>query len=150
METRDFVAALHFDLVSAERNIFSGMVKFIAVSGAEGELGIACGHSPLLTAIPPGHIKVIGTDNQERFYYAEGGFLEVQPHCVTILADTVLRASEIDLEKALKAKQHAEQEFAQAPLNVNYSQASHDLLAAMAKIEVANRRRKPSNKRGTG
>ena len=145
IETKALIAALHCELVSAERSIFSGAVKFVSVTASDGELGIAAGHSPLLTSLPPGHLKIIDKHDEERFYFIEGGYLEVQPHCVTVLTDTALRASEIDLDKAMAAKAHAEKVLAKSPSAVNYSKASHELLEAMAKIHVIEACRKYKN-----
>ncbi len=145
IETKNLLPVLHCDLVSAERSIFSGAVKLVSVTAIEGELGIAAGHSPLLTSLPPGHLKLIDKHDKEQFFFVEGGYLEVQPHCVTVLTDTALRASEIDLKKALAAKAHAEKVLAKSPSTVNYAKASHELLEAMAKIHVIEACRKYKN-----
>jgi F-type H+-transporting ATPase subunit epsilon len=147
LETKEWLAALQCDLVSAESSLFSGLVKFVSVKAAGGEIGIAAGHSPLLTSIPPGHLKIIDRQNREQFFFIEGGYLEVQPHAVTILTDTALRASDLDLQKALESKRHAEKMLAKSksPRSLNFTKASHELLEAMAKIQVIDAYRK--NKR---
>ncbi len=136
IETKNFLAALHCDLVSVERSFFSGLVKFVSVTATEGELGIASGHSPLLTSLPPGQLKIIDKHDKEHLFFVEGGYLEVQPSSVTILSDTALRASELDMKKALAAKAHAEKVLAKSPSAVNYAKASYELLEAVAKIHV--------------
>jgi len=149
MDTKDFVSALKCEVVSAECSLFSGMAKFVAVTGIEGELGITSGHSPLLSSIPPGYLRIIDSKNTEQFFFVEGGFLEVQPHSVTILADTALRASDIDLEKALEAKEHAEKAISRsrAPTSIDFLKASYALLEAMAKIRVLEAYKKMKNEK---
>ena len=102
----------HLDIVSAEREIFSGVVEMIVASGELGELGITPGHAPLLTMLRPGEIQVTLQDGKEEVYYVSGGMLEVQPYYVTVLADTVERADNLDEAAALAAKSRAEDAIA--------------------------------------
>lgn len=132
---------LQLEIVSMEKSIFSGQVKMIVVSGEEGELGIMPGHTPLLAAIKPGQIKVINTNNEEEYFYVSGGFLEVQPTIVTILADTVIRAEDIDQERAMEAKRKAEKLIATKKLD-DYTVAIIELNKALAQLRLAGKRRK--------
>jgi F-type H+-transporting ATPase subunit epsilon len=126
------------DIISAEESIFSGKVAMIVVSGEEGELGIMPGHMPLLTAIKPGQIKFINDEGKEEYFYISGGFLEVQPDIVTILADTVIRADNIDRERAEEAKKKAEQILASKKLD-DYTAALIELNKALAQLRIADR-----------
>jgi len=126
------------DIISAEETIYSGLAAMIVVSGEEGELGIMPGHMPLLTAIKPGQIKLVTPDNKEEYYYVSGGFLEVQPDVVTILADTVIRADNIDRERAREAKKKAEQILATKKLD-DYTAALIELNKALAQLRIADR-----------
>lgn len=97
------------NIVSAERRIFAGKVVSVRVSGVDGELGVYAGHTPLLTAIKPGMVKFTFEDNREEIVYVSGGFLEVQPNIVTVLADTAIRGDELDEQRILAAKRKAEE-----------------------------------------
>lgn len=145
MKLEQLVASLHCDIVSLERLVFSGRTRYLCITGESGCLGIAPGHAPLLTSIPPGYIRFLDMSHQDQLYYVEGGYMEVQPYRVTVLADTVLRATDIDLEKALEAKRHAESIVAQGPRDYQYHQAAHELLQIMAKMEVLSLARRPPN-----
>ncbi|AGQ38901.1 TPA: F0F1 ATP synthase subunit epsilon [Mannheimia haemolytica] len=103
--------ASQFELtvVSAERKIFEGTVTSVRVSGTDGELGVYAGHAPLLTAIKPGMVKFTLADGKEEFIYVSGGFLEVQPTVVTVLADTAIRGEELDEQRILAAKRKVEE-----------------------------------------
>ncbi|HHW7567823.1 TPA: F0F1 ATP synthase subunit epsilon [Mannheimia haemolytica] len=103
--------ASQFELtvVSAERKIFEGTVTSVRVSGTDGELGVYAGHAPLLTAIKPGMVKFTLSDGKEEFIYVSGGFLEVQPTVVTVLADTAIRGEELDEQRILAAKRKVEE-----------------------------------------
>ena len=98
---------LTLDIVSAEQTVFSGQAAMVIVSGTLGELGIMPGHSPLLTSVKPGHIRIKASDGAESLFYVSGGMLEVQPYVVTLMADTVLRAEDIDEAAALEAQEKA-------------------------------------------
>ncbi|MGD9153554.1 MAG: F0F1 ATP synthase subunit epsilon [Gammaproteobacteria bacterium] len=129
---------VQFDIVSAEESIFSGKVTMIVVSGEDGELGIMPGHMQLLTTIKPGQIRFTDVNGKEEYFYISGGFLEVQPDVVTILADTVIRADNIDRERAEEAKKKAEQILASKKLD-DYTVALIELNKALAQIRIADR-----------
>jgi len=128
------MALLQVDVVSAERSLFSGEAKFVSLPGEVGELGILPGHTPLITRIRPGTVKVVLTDDQEEHIFVAGGVLEVQPNQVTVLADTALRADELDEAKALEARQRAQEalEKADDPQELAVVQAELEMLAAQA------------------
>lgn|SRR5690625_340963 len=128
------MALLQVDVVSAERSLFSGEAKFVSLPGEVGELGILPGHTPLITRIRPGTVKVVLTDDQEEHIFVAGGVLEVQPNQVTVLADTALRADELDQAKALEARQRAQEalEKADDPQELAVVQAELEMLAAQA------------------
>ena len=102
------MAILHVDVVSAEAAIFSGEAKFVVLPGEAGELGILPGHTPLISRIRPGTLKIVRTDNSEENIFVAGGILEVQPGSVTVLADTAIRAADLDEAKAMAAREKAE------------------------------------------
>ena len=87
---------IHCDIVSAEEEIFSGLVEMLVATGSEGELGVSYGHAPLLTGLVPGPVRIVTQEGEEQVYYVSGGFLEVQPGVVSILADTAIRAHDVD------------------------------------------------------
>ena len=132
----------HLDIVSAEREIFSGVVEMIVASGELGELGITPGHAPLLTMLRPGEIQVTLQDGKEEVYYVSGGMLEVQPYYVTVLADTVERAENIDEAAALAAKARAEEAIANKGADMDYSVATVELARAVAQIRAIHKARK--------
>ena len=122
----------HLDVVSAEQQMFSGLVEKIQVTGSEGELG----HAPLLTAIKPGMIRIVKQHGHEEFIYLSGGILEVQPGSVTVLADTAIRGQDLDEARALEAKRKAEEHIKSSHGDVDYAQASAELAKAIAKLRV--------------
>ena len=126
----------HLDVVSAEQRLFSGAVEKIQVTGSEGELGIFPGHTPLLTAIKPGMIRIVKENGQEEFIYLSGGVLEVQPYNVIVLADTAIRGQDLDEARALEAKRQAEENIHGSHGDVDYAQASAELAKAIAKLRV--------------
>ncbi len=132
----------HLDIVSAEEEIFSGVVEMVVATGEMGELGIIPGHAPLLTILKPGEIRVTLQGGQEEVYYVSGGMLEVQPRHVTVLADAVERADELDEEAALKAKQRAEEAIASKQSDIDYSVAAAELARAVAQIRAIQKVRK--------
>ena len=129
------MATFNLTIVSAERKIFEGEVKQIQATGVEGELGILPGHTPLLTAIKPGIIKFTLQDGNEEVIYVSGGFLEVQPNIVTVLADVAIRGSELDAERIREAKRKAEENIIS-----HASDVDHDLLVAKLSKELAKLR----------
>ncbi|MCC5792792.1 MAG: F0F1 ATP synthase subunit epsilon [Legionellaceae bacterium] len=132
----------HLDIVSAEKQLFSGVVEMVVASAALGEVGIKPGHSPMLTVLKPGEIRVIVKEGQEDIYYVSGGMLEVQPYRVTILADTVERAADLDEAAAMDAKVRAEEALANRDSELNYSLAATELARAVAQIRAIQKLRK--------
>jgi F-type H+-transporting ATPase subunit epsilon len=127
---------LRLDIVSAERAIFSGEVEMVFASGALGELGIAPGHAPLLTSLKPGNIRALLPNKAEEVFFVSSGMLEVQPFIVTVLADTALRAADIDEAAALAAKEKAEHELANKTSNIDFARASAELAEALARLRA--------------
>ena len=125
-------ATMQCDIVSAEREIFSGRISALSVTGSIGELGILPGHAPLLTGIRPGPVKLRGEDGEEQVFYASGGFLEIQPGIVTLLADTALRADDIDEAAALEAQHQAQRALSESAAELDYGMAQANLAAATA------------------
>ena len=123
---------IHCDIVSAEKEIFSGRVTMISVTGSVGELGIMPGHAPLLTGIRPGPVRLQLDDGEEQVFFASGGFLEVQPGVVTILADTAERAEDLDEAAAVEAQQAAERLLQEQTAGVEFSVVAAQLAEAMA------------------
>jgi len=123
---------IHCDIVSAEKEIFSGRVTMISVTGSVGELGIMPGHAPLLTGIRPGPVRLQLDDGEEQVFFASGGFLEVQPGVVTILADTAERAEDLDEAAAVEAQQAAERLLQEQTADVEFSVVAAQLAEAMA------------------
>lgn len=137
---------VHCDIVSAEQQIFSGLVEMVVAAGTEGDLGIAYGHAPLLSGLQPGPIRVIKQDGEEEVYYISGGYVEVQPHAVTVLADTALRAEDMDEAAALQAKQDAEKNMADRGAEFDYSAAAVQLAEATAQLRTLQAIRKKMGK----
>jgi F-type H+-transporting ATPase subunit epsilon len=133
---------MHLDVVSAEKEVFSGVVQFVVVSAMFGEVGIKPGHAPMLTILKPGEIRVVLADGQEQLYYVSGGMLEVQPYTTTILADTVERADSLDEAAALEAKKHAEDLMQKRDSDVDYTVAAAELARAVAQIRAIQKLRK--------
>ena len=129
------MATFNLTIVSAERKIFEGEVKQIQATGVEGELGILPGHTPLLTAIKPGIVKFTLQDGNEDVIYVSGGFLEVQPNIITVLADVAIRGSELDADRIREAKRKAEENIVS-----HASDVDHDLLVAKLSKELAKLR----------
>ena len=132
----------HLDVVSAETSLFSGRVSHIRVSGQEGELGIMPGHTPLLTPIKPGMVKLVKQHGDEEVIYISGGFLEVQPHGVTVLADTAIRGQDLDLAKAEAAKRSAQEQISNPSSDIDYALVTAQLAEAIAQLRVIKMLRK--------
>lgn len=126
----------HCDVVSAEQEIYSGLVELLVANGVDGELGITYGHSPLLTKLQPGPIRLKTQKGDEEIFYVSGGFLEVQPYVVTVLADTALREGDMDEAQAEKAKELAEQALKDQPEGVDYQAAAIQLAQAQAQLRT--------------
>jgi F-type H+-transporting ATPase subunit epsilon len=135
---------VHCDIVSAEREIFSGLVEMVIAAGSEGDVGIAYGHAPLLTALQPGPVRVIKQGGEEEVFYVSGGYLEIQPHLVSILADTALRADDMDEAAALEAKREAEQALNNQSGDFDYTRAATQLAEAAARLRTIQAMRRKS------
>ncbi|MBU2883321.1 F0F1 ATP synthase subunit epsilon [Psychrosphaera sp. B3R10] len=133
---------VHLDVVSAEKRLFSGLVETLQVTGSEGDLGIYPGHAPLLTAIKPGMVRVVKQHGVEEFFYVAGGILEVQPGSVSVLADTALRAEDLDEAEALAAQKSAEEAIANPGADFEYAEAAAELAQAIAQLRVIQQIRK--------
>ncbi|HYC41581.1 MAG TPA: F0F1 ATP synthase subunit epsilon [Noviherbaspirillum sp.] len=134
---------IHVDVVSAEEEIFAGEAEFVALPGEAGELGIYPQHTPLITRIRPGavRIKVPGQADEE-FVFVAGGILEVQPNGVTVLADTAIRGHDLDEAKAAEAKKLAEEALANRESEIDYAKAQAELAAAVAQLAAIDKLRK--------
>ncbi|KQY90623.1 MULTISPECIES: F0F1 ATP synthase subunit epsilon [Roseateles] len=128
------MATLHVDVVSAEEQIFSGEAKFVALPGEGGELGILPKHTPLITRIKPGAVRIERTDGTEEFVFVAGGILEVQPHRVTVLADTAIRGKDLDEAKAADAMKRAEEAKKNAKSDIDFAAAQSEFAAMAAQI----------------
>lgn len=133
---------IHCDIVSAEQAIFSGLAESIVAHGTLGDLGIQYGHAPLLTSLEPGPVRVKLQGGEEQVYYVSGGFLEVQPGVVTILADTALRAQDLDEAAAGEAQRAAQQALADQSGEIDYGRAAAQLAAAAAQLRTIQQIRK--------
>lgn len=133
---------VHCDIVSAEKSIFGGLVEMVIASGALGELGVQYGHVPLLTNLVPGPVRIIKQGGEEEIFYVSGGFLEVQPNKITILADTALRADDIDSAAVEQARVTAEQAINNQAGEFDYSRAASELAELSAQIRAVNQLRK--------
>jgi F-type H+-transporting ATPase subunit epsilon len=134
---------IHVDVVSAEESIFSGEAKFVALPGEMGELGIYPRHTPLITRIKPGAVRIERADNgEEEFVFVAGGILEVQPHAVTVLADTAIRGHDLDEAKALEAKKLAEDAMRNAKSDIDLAAATSEFATMAAQLAAIQRLRK--------
>lgn len=133
--------SFHLDIVSAEAEIFSGLVQKLFVAGVMGEMEIMRGHAPLLTALTPNPIWVIKQNGQEEVFYISGGMLEVQPNMTTVLADTAVRAKDVDEDRARKAKQHAEAVLAGTSKEFDFATAQRHLAEAIAQLKALKKMR---------
>lgn len=138
---------IHCDIVSAEEEIFSGLVEMLVATGEMGELGVNYGHAPLLTSLVPGPVRLVTQDGQEKIFYVSGGFLEVQPGVVSVLADTAIRADDVDEAAAEEARKEAEQALANQTGDFDYGRASAQLAEAAAQLATL---RKMKNRAGRG
>lgn len=134
--------SIQVDIVSAEGQIFSGPARMVFAPASQGELGILPRHAPLLTLLKPGEVRVQPPEGDEQHFYVGGGALEIQPHRVTVLADTALRARDIDEAAALAAKQRAEEMLREHIDKIDQAQAQAELARAVAQLKVLQRLRK--------
>jgi len=134
---------IHVDIVSAEGEIFSGEAAMFFAPGTDGDLGIAPRHAPLLTLLKPGEVRVQTPDGQEQHFFVGGGALEVQPTKVTVLADTAVRAHDIDEAAALAAKQRAEEALRDKSGHISQAEALAELARTTAMLKFIQKLRKP-------
>ena len=134
---------IHVDVVSAEEAIFSGEAEFVVLPGEAGELGIYPRHTPLITRIKPGAVRIQRADNgQEEFVFVAGGILEVQPGTVTVLADTAIRGKDLDEAKATEAKRLAEEAMRNAKSDIDFAKAQSEFAAMAAQIAALRKYRR--------
>jgi len=133
--------SFHLDVVSAEAGVFSGLVEKLYISGEMGDLEILRRHAPLLTTLKPGPVWIVKQNGQEEVFYTSGGLLEVQPEITTVLADTALRAKEVDEAQALEAKKRAEAILAGHAKDFDYVQAQAQLMEALAQLKALKKYR---------
>jgi F-type H+-transporting ATPase subunit epsilon len=132
---------LHVDIVSAEAEIFSGTATMVFAPAEMGEVGIAPRHTPLLTRLKPGEVRVQTQDGDEQSFFVSGGMLEVQPHVVTVLADTAIRATDLDEAQALEAKQRAERMLKDKTAEIDYAKAQAELAQSIAELRAIQKLR---------
>ncbi len=138
---------VHCDIVSAEEKLFSGLVERIVARGTMGELGIEAGHAALLTELVPGTVRILKQNGEEEIVYVSGGYLEVQPNSVTLLADTAVRAKDLDEASAQEAKHQAELAMANKNADIDYSTALAQLAEAVAQLRTIQQVRAKLGKR---
>ena len=137
------MATLHVDVVSAEELIFSGEARFVALPGENGELGILPRHTPLITRIRPGAVRIEKADGSgEEFVFVAGGILEVQPGTVTVLADTAIRGKDLDEAKAVEAKKQAEEAMKNAKSDIDLAAAQGEFAAMAAQLAAIQKLRR--------
>ena len=133
---------IHVDIVSAEGEIFSGEARMVFLPASEGEIGVTPRHAPLLTLLKPGEVRVQPPEGEEQFFYVGGGALEVQPHKVTVLADTAARARDLDEAAAVAARQRAEEVLSGQIDKITQAEALAELARAAAQLKIIQRLRK--------
>ena len=135
---------MHLDIVSAEEEIFSGNVKNIIAAAMMGEVGIFPKHTPMITPLKPGEVKIITDQDEEKLFFISGGVLEVQPDIVTVLADTAIRAEDLDEAKAAESKKRAEEALADKSDKIDAAKALAELAQAAAQLKMIEIIRKKS------
>ena len=133
---------MHVNIVSAEAEIFSGTVEAVFAPAVMGEVGIYPRHTQMLSPLKPGEIRVVKEGGEEDFFFVSGGMLEVQPHMVTVLADTAVRAKDLDEAQAIEAKKRAEQALKDRQGDMDYARAEAELAEAVAQLQTIQRMRK--------
>ena len=133
---------LHVNIVSAEQEIYSGTATQVFAPAEMGEVGVLPRHAPMLSTLKAGVVRVISQEEEEQSFYVSGGILEIQPHIVTILSDTALRAADIDESAALEAKSRAEVAMKDKASDMDYAKAKSELIEAVAQIEALKKIRK--------
>ncbi|MGE0370307.1 MAG: F0F1 ATP synthase subunit epsilon [Gammaproteobacteria bacterium] len=137
---------MHVDIVSAEEEIFSGPAEMMFAPAVMGEVGILPRHAPLLTQLKPGEVRIRTGGGEEQFFYVSGGMLEIQPHVVTVLADTALRAKDLDEAAALQAKERAEQALRDKSSEFEYARAQSELAEAVAQLQAIKKLREKAGR----
>jgi F-type H+-transporting ATPase subunit epsilon len=137
---------LHVDIVSAEAEIYSGTVTMVFAPAEMGEVGIAPRHAPMLTKLKPGEVRVQTQEGEEQSFFVSGGLLEVQPHVVTVLADTAIRAHDLDEAAALEAKERAEQLLSDKQADIDYARAQAELVESMAQLAAIRKLREKTKR----
>jgi len=140
------MATVHLDIVSAEREIFSGEVEMVFAPAVMGEIGIVPGHSPLVTQLAPGEVRVKHLDGREEGFYVSGGLIEIQPKIVTVLSDTAVRAEDLDEAAVLKAKEEAQRQLHERSAEIDYATALADYAEVAAQLQSIQRLRKRSGR----
>ena len=135
------MSTIHVDVVSAEESIYSGEARFVALPGEAGELGIYPRHTPLITRIKPGSVRIEKPDGSEEFIFVAGGILEVQPDCVTVLSDTAIRGKDLDDQKANEARAAAEEALKSAKNDIDIAKAQSELYIIAAEIAALRKYR---------
>jgi len=130
---------IHVDVVSAEESIFSGEARFVALPGEAGELGIYPRHTPLITRIKPGSVRIERADGSEEFVFVAGGILEVQPNCITVLTDTAVRGKDLDEEKANAARAAAQEALKNAKSEIDIAKIQSEIAIMAAEIAAARK-----------
>jgi len=133
---------IHVDIVSAEEEIYSGPASMVSAPAEMGEVGIMPRHTPLVTRLKPGEIKIQQEGKDDQFFFVSGGMLEVQPHVVTVLADTAIRAKDLDEAAAEEAKKRAEEALADNKGDIDYAKAQAELLEAISQLRMIQNLRK--------
>lgn len=139
------MSTIKVDVVSAERSLFEGEAKFVVLPGESGEIGVLPGHTPLITRIRPGTLKIVMPDDTEELIFVAGGLLEVQPHHVTVLSDTAIRADDLDEAKAEQARQRAEETLRNTKDKTDIAVVQAELEMLVAQATAARRLRKGSS-----
>jgi F-type H+-transporting ATPase subunit epsilon len=137
---------IHVDIVSAEAEIFSGTANMVFAPAEMGEVGIAPRHTPLLTRLKPGEVRVQMEGKEEQFFYVSGGILEVQPHVITVLADTAMRAKDLDEAAALRVKDRAEKAMLDKRSDFEYAKAQAELAEAAAQLRTIKKIREKAGR----
>jgi F-type H+-transporting ATPase subunit epsilon len=136
------MATMQVEIVSAEEEIFSGEAEMVVAPAEMGEVGIMPRHTPLITRLRPGEVRLQTSGQEDQFYFVSGGILEVQPHVVTVLADTALRAKDLDEAQAHEAKQRAEEMLADKQADIDFAKVQAELAEAVAQLRMLERLRK--------
>ena len=139
-------ASVHCSIVSTEQEIFSGLVEMVVATGTMGELGILPGHAPLLSGIKPGPIKLVLEGGVDEIFFASGGFIEVQPTSITVLADTAIRADNIDEAAAAEAERKAQAELLDQRAEVDFARVTADLQEQAAMLRTVRKMRDQKNR----